>query len=95
MNNELTKPVIKLFKKYAANPYYDNVFDDSIICCGIWETRAVFIEKGKRIYEFICAIPFNDKVKRGDTRKMYEQVIVAICEKVEITRSAIVEKVTN
>ncbi len=52
---------------------------------GVWQTSAVEWKDHKRVYELTCAWPMHDKRKVGDTIKMYEGVLIALCHPVEIT----------
>lgn len=85
-------PIIKLLKLYAFGRKYKDEFNEHFICCGIWETRSVKEEDGKRVYEFSCVAPFDFRVKTGDTRRMYEEVIIALCDEIEIVRKPIKEQ---
>jgi hypothetical protein len=83
------KPTIKLMKLFALKEKYDYKFDADFICQGIWKTQSVFYKDGHRAYELVCVAPFYETVKRGDTRKMYEDTIIATCDRIEIVRTPI------
>lgn len=66
--------------------------DEHFISLGMWETRSVFNEPGKRWYELVCVLPMHKNLKIGDTRKMYEDVILALCHPVQITHLPKIER---
>ena len=85
--------IIKLLKLYALQQRFDNKISDGFICKGIWETRSVaYDEQGHRWFELVCVMPFSDHLSIGDKRKMYEDVIIEICEQIEIVRKPIINQ---
>lgn len=89
-------PIVKLFKNYAIKQDLQPSFDESFICEGIWTTNSVEEkEDGHRVYGFVCTVPFSTRVKIGDTRKMYEEVVIALCERIEIQRYTLLNSTPN
>jgi hypothetical protein len=81
-------PTIKLLTWWMIDPAFESrsPSDDShIISHGIWEARSVFINEDSRAYEFVCIMPHHDSIKIGDKRKMYEDVVLAMCHPVTLT----------
>jgi hypothetical protein len=76
---------VKLLTLWMIDKELQDEPSEHIISCGIWETRSVFYIDNKRAYELVCVVPMHKDIKLGDTRKMYEEVILSLCHPVEIT----------
>jgi len=91
--NNLTKPMlaevevkVKLLTLWMMDKEFEpKEPDEHMISCGVWETRSVFYKDNSRVYELACVLPMHRNLKIGDTRKMYEDVILALCHPVKIT----------
>ncbi len=84
----MTTPVIKLLTWWMLDSEYESKLSPTnrhSLGGGIWEARSAFIKDESRAYEFVCVMPFHDDVKIGDTRKMYEDVVIMMCHQVTLT----------
>lgn len=81
---------------------YSNTFNDYNICCGMWMATGVEEVVHERygfmrMYTLTCVNPHNNKVKKGDTRRLTEQWICATClpAKVVIGKPLIKSNIIN
>lgn len=81
-------PTIKSLTWWTLDSEYESKVSGTnthVLGGGIWEARSAFINEDSRAYEFVCVISFHADVKLGDTRKMYEDVVLALCHPVTLT----------
>lgn len=94
----INKPAVKvkLFTLWMMDKQFESRDPyEHMISLGIWETRSVMYKDNQRAYELFCVMPMSDKLKIGDTRRMYEDAILALCHPVMITHLPKIERATT
>ncbi len=86
MEDLLDTPVkVKLLTLWMIDKEYETKdVNKHSISHGVWETISVFIKEGKRAYQLKCVWPAHKDLKTGETRKMYEDVLLELCHQVKI-----------
>lgn len=87
MGDIKTPPKVKLLTLWMFDAHLETPArepNDHFISHGIWETRSAFFKDDRRAYELVCRMPMHPKLQVGDTRRMYEDVILGLCHQVVI-----------
>lgn len=76
---------VKLQKMWMMDQHHQSLIPSTyMISHGIWLTTSMFMYENKRAFELTCIVSYHSKIKIGDTKRMYEGTIIAVCHEVEL-----------